>query len=149
MPQAKHLIFEGEGAGWTLSPVLWLFKSLEPLSNLLSLISQTGSGERSPFFSGLWSWVLHLWLLVGPPTCGMTAWGAPRTFRPHTEPASLMSGGAWQVKATGRFQLKQAPGKCLPFSAHCCAQTTNSPSPFPCLRQPPVLSKPGPENHVE
>lgn len=94
LPQAKHLIFEGEGAGWNLSPVLWLFKSLEPLSNLLSLISQTGSEERSPFFPDLWNWVLHLQLLAGPPTCGVTAWGAPGTFRPHTELTSLKSGGA-------------------------------------------------------
>lgn len=143
----KHLIFEREGAGWNLSPVLWLFKSLEPPSNLLSLISQTGSEERSPFFPGLWHWVLHLWLLAGyPHMWGDSVRGTWDLQAPHRTTA-LKSSGAWQVKATGRFQLRQAPGKCLPFSAHCCAQTTNSPLPFPCLRQPPVLSKPWSRKH--
>lgn len=54
--------------------------------------------------------------------------GGTWDLQAHTEPPSLKSDGAWQGKATGRFELKQAPGKCLPFSSHSCAQTTNSPS---------------------
>lgn len=51
-PRAKLLVFEGEGAGWDLSPyvVLWLFSSLEPFSNLLSLSSQPAL-KRDPLDS--------------------------------------------------------------------------------------------------
>lgn len=144
LPQAKHLPFEGEEAGWDPSPciVLGLFRSLEPFSNLLRLISQAVFPEEryppsppTPVFPGLW-------LLAGlPQTWGNSIAGTRQLHSPKQTTFTRVR-WCWSSEALGRSLLKQPTGKYLPFSAHCCAQTTKSHQPLSCLRQPPVPSEP-------
>lgn len=146
-PRAKHLVFEGEGAGWDLSPclVLWLFSSLEPFSNLLSLSSQaalkrdpldslaSGNGLRT---SGCLTGLPHAW--------GDNLVGTEQLLCPRETPVL----GCRGMQPRGDFCPNRQLVNIFPFQPTVALRQQTAPNYFPASGNHLLWQNPGPESSV-